>query len=59
MATSLNLVIGYDAAADVVKEAVASGRSIRAVLVERHLVDEAQLEGLLDVDRLAAGPGDG
>ena len=59
VATSLNLVIGYDAAAGVVKEALASGRSIRAVLVERHLVDEAQLEGLLDVDRLAAGPGDG
>ena len=57
VATGLNLAIGYDAAAGVVKEAVASGRSIRAVLVDRHLVDEDQLDDLLDVDRLAAGPG--
>src|SRR6187402_2111963 len=44
-ATALNPFIGYDKAAEIVKEAVSSGRSLREVArdagVEQHVLDEA------------------
>ena len=52
--TPLNHYIGYDEAAKVAKQAVAQGKTIREVVIERGLVDgdkltEAQLDAALDV----------
>jgi fumarate hydratase, class II len=53
-ATALNPHIGYDRAAEIVKEATASGRPLREVARE-HGVDEATLTEALDLRRIAAG----
>jgi len=54
VATALNPHIGYDRAAEIVKEAAASGRTLREVARE-HGVDEATLDAALDLRRIAAG----
>jgi fumarate hydratase class II len=51
-ATALNPHIGYDRAAEIVKEAAASGRSLREVAREKG-VDEATLDEALDHRKLA------
>ena len=48
MVTALNPVIGYDAAASVAKEAFATGRTLRQVVLDRGLLDAATLDRLLD-----------
>jgi len=53
-ATALNPVIGYDAAAEIVEEAAASGRPLRAVARERGVSGDV-LEQTLDLRRIAAG----
>ena len=58
IATSLNLLVGYDAAAAIVKEAATRGTTIRVAaqrLVDDGLVTAADLDAALDVDRLARG----
>jgi fumarate hydratase, class II len=52
--TALNPYIGYDRAADIVKEASASGRTLREVARE-HGVDEETLDKALDLRKIAAG----
>jgi fumarate hydratase, class II len=54
VATALNPYIGYDRAAEIVKEASASGRTLREVARE-HGVDEATLDEALDLRKIAAG----
>src|ERR687889_422251 len=54
VATALNPYIGYDRAAEIVKDASASGRTLREVARE-HGVDEETLEAALDLRRIAAG----
>jgi fumarate hydratase class II len=54
IATALNPHIGYDRATEIVKEAVASQRTIREVAVEKG-VDEATLDEALDLHRMAQG----
>src|SRR5690242_326335 len=54
VATALNPFIGYDKAADIVKDAAASGRTLREVARE-HGVDEATLDEALDLRKIAAG----
>jgi fumarate hydratase class II len=54
VATALNPHIGYDAAAAIVKDAAASGRSLRDVARE-HGVDEAVLDQALDLRGMARG----
>jgi fumarate hydratase class II len=54
VATALNPYIGYDRAAEIVKDAAASGRTLRDVARE-HGVDEATLDAALDLRRIAAG----
>jgi fumarate hydratase class II len=49
IATALNPWIGYDRAAKVAKRAAAEGRSVRDVVEEEGLVDEATLNQALDV----------
>ena len=51
-ATALNPYIGYDQAAEIVKEAAASGRSLREVARE-HGVEEKVLDEALDYRKLA------
>jgi fumarate hydratase class II len=45
--------LGYDAAAEIAKEAAASGRTVREVTRARRVLPEAELEELLDPRRLA------
>jgi fumarate hydratase class II len=54
VATALNPFIGYDKAAEIVKDASASGRSLREVARE-HGVDEETLDKALDLRKIAAG----
>jgi len=54
VATALNPYIGYDKAADIVKDASASGRTLREVARE-HGVDEETLDKALDLRKIAAG----
>jgi fumarate hydratase, class II len=51
-ATALNPYIGYDKGAEIVKEAAASGRSLREVARE-HGVDDAVLDDALDYRKMA------
>ena len=58
LAASLGLVtvlapyIGYNAAAEVAKESVKSGRSIREIVLERGLMPEAELEEVMRPEHL-------
>jgi fumarate hydratase class II len=52
IATALNEHIGYDKATEIVKEAVASKRTIREVAIEKG-VDEATLDEALDLKAMA------
>ncbi|HEV2819242.1 MAG TPA: lyase family protein, partial [Solirubrobacteraceae bacterium] len=54
VATALNPYIGYDKAADIVKAAADSGRTLREVARE-HGVEESTLDEALDLRRIAAG----
>jgi fumarate hydratase class II len=54
IATALNPFIGYDAATEIVKEAVASRRTIREVAIEKG-VDEETLDKALDLRKMARG----
>jgi fumarate hydratase, class II len=54
IATALNPHIGYDRATEIVKEAVASRRTIREVAIEKG-VDEATLDAALDLRKMARG----
>jgi len=56
IATALNPHIGYDKATEIVKEAVASKRTIREVAIEKG-VDEATLDEALDLRKMARGSG--
>jgi fumarate hydratase class II len=55
LGTSLNPYIGYEAAAEVVKESVKTGRSVRDVVLARGLMDEAELDRALDVLGMTEG----
>src|SRR3954462_14540437 len=54
VATALNPYIGYDKAAQIVKDAAQSGRTLRDVARD-HGVDEATLNEALDLRKIAAG----
>jgi aspartate ammonia-lyase len=51
-ATSLSPYIGYAKTADIAKAAVASGRSIRDLVLERGLMDAQQLDSILSVEAM-------
>lgn len=52
LVTALNPVIGYAKGAEVAKEAMASGKTIRQVVLEKGLVKEEDLDKILDVWRM-------
>ncbi len=54
MATALNPFIGYDRATAIVKDAAASGRSLREVARE-HGVEDSVLDEALDLRAMAHG----
>jgi aspartate ammonia-lyase len=54
-ATALSPYIGYAATAEIAKEAVKSGRSIRELVLERGLLDESRLNDILSVDAMTRG----
>ena len=53
--TALNPYIGYEAAADVVKESARTGRSIRQIVRDRKLMTDAELDRALDVEAMTRG----
>jgi aspartate ammonia-lyase len=54
-ATALSPYIGYAATADIAKEAVKSGRSIRELVMERGLLDQQRLDEILSIDAMTRG----
>jgi len=52
VATALNPLIGYDRATEIVKEAAASGRTVREVAIEKG-VDATELDNALDYTAIA------
>jgi fumarate hydratase class II len=53
--TALNPHIGYDNGARIAKEAVASGRSVRELVLEAGLMTEAELDAALDLKKMTEG----
>lgn len=53
--TALNPRIGYDKGAEVAKEAFASGRTIREVVLDKGLLDAEELDRILDLRRMTEG----
>ncbi len=54
-ATALSPYIGYAKTAEVAKEAVATGRTIREIVLERRLLDADRLDAILSVDAMTRG----
>jgi fumarate hydratase class II len=55
LGTSLNPYIGYERAAEIVKESVKTGRSVRDIVVERGLLSDEEIDRALDVLGMAEG----
>jgi len=55
LATALSPHIGYQATAEIAKESVNTGRSIRDLVVERSLLDQAALDAILSPDAMTRG----
>ena len=53
--TALNPHIGYDTGASVAKEAFASGRTVREVVLERGLLTPEELDRVLDLHKMTEG----
>jgi len=54
-ATALSPYIGYAATAEIAKEAVKSGKTIRQLVLERGLLDAGQLDQILSVEAMTRG----
>jgi aspartate ammonia-lyase len=54
-ATALSPYIGYAATAEIAEAAIATGRSIRDLVLERQLLDRAQVDAILSVDAMIRG----
>jgi fumarate hydratase class II len=55
LATALNPHIGYEAAVEVARAAMAEGKTLRQVVVERGLLDPEVADRVLDVDAMTGG----
>jgi aspartate ammonia-lyase len=55
MATALSPYIGYATTAEIAKEAVATGRPIREIVLERRLLDADRLDAILSADAMTRG----
>src|SRR3954468_19232497 len=54
-ATALSPYIGYAATAEIAKESVKTGRSIRELVIARGLLDASRLDEILSVDAMTRG----
>jgi aspartate ammonia-lyase len=54
-ATALSPYIGYAATAEIAKESVKSGKSIRQLVLERGLLDASRLDQILSVEAMTRG----
>jgi aspartate ammonia-lyase len=54
-ATALSPYLGYAVTAEIAKEAVRTGRTIRELVLERKLLDEEQLDDVLSVEAMTRG----
>ena len=55
MATALSPYLGYATTAQIAKEAVATGRSLREIVIERGLLDAQRLDEILSPDAMTRG----
>ncbi|MGH9078150.1 MAG: lyase family protein, partial [Acidimicrobiales bacterium] len=55
LGTALNPRLGYERVAEVVQAALAEGKDLRTVVVERGLLSQAEADAALDVDAMARG----
>jgi fumarate hydratase class II len=55
LVTALNPVIGYQKGAEVAKEAMASGRTIKDVVVDKGYLSAAEADRILDTRRMTEG----
>jgi aspartate ammonia-lyase len=55
LATALSPHIGYASTAEVAKEAVRTGRTVREIVLERGLIDASRLDEILSVDAMTKG----
>jgi aspartate ammonia-lyase len=55
VATALSPHLGYAVTAEIAKEAVRTGKTIREIVLERRLLDAATLNKLLSLDSLTKG----
>ncbi|MGH9107336.1 MAG: class II fumarate hydratase [Acidimicrobiales bacterium] len=53
--TALNPYIGYEKAAQVVKQALAEGKDLRSVVLDNGLLSEAEVDRALDVEAMTRG----
>ena len=53
--TSLNPYIGYEEVARVIKKAMAENKTLREVILEEGLMDEADVDRALDVEAMTRG----
>ncbi|MEM6614723.1 MAG: aspartate ammonia-lyase [Cyanobacteria bacterium P01_C01_bin.72] len=56
LVTALNTHIGYLKAADVAKKSLATGKSIRVIVLEEELMTEEQLAMVLDLEKMSQIP---
>jgi aspartate ammonia-lyase len=54
-ATALSPYIGYAATAEIAKESVKTGKSIRDLVLERKLLDASRLDEILSIDAMTRG----
>ncbi|MBD2446590.1 aspartate ammonia-lyase [Nostoc sp. FACHB-152] len=54
LVTALNTHIGYLAAADVAKESLKTGKSLRQIVLEKGLMTEAELAKVLDLEQMSS-----
>jgi aspartate ammonia-lyase len=55
VATALNPHLGYDRVAELVKESVRTGRSVRELVVEQGLLAADEVERVLDLEAMTRG----
>ena len=53
--TALNPYIGYEKAADIIKESTKTGKSIREIVKQRKLMTDEELDRALDVESMTRG----
>src|ERR1700726_3324097 len=59
MVTSLAPIIGYDRAAEIAKESAKTGKTVREICRERHVLPEAELDRALDPVEMTKPGGEG